>query len=176
MAIPFQEVKTMMSDASTIINNSNGVLNINIYSRFGLIDRMGDGFVEPPNRRAWAFEKLFDKWQQHQYFSTLTALGRLFVSYNNINDICDCDDCEDTCQFNEFIVSANSGNRHQVIALSHFLATNFANDVACVSSPHENSGTFTAVFKRIKHNEVAYIANNGTIVRFYFDSALPSQF
>lgn len=141
-------------------NNGNNLMKLNIYSRYGLHDRMNDGFVEVPNRRAWSFNHLYNDWMSNGYFNVLDK-GLLEVSYDNAAYI-------------PFDLSENKYNRHQVISLSCFLDSVY--NSVMVECPHEGGGIFSAHFTRLENNEAVYITKDFTTVRFRFNPNQPSQF
>jgi len=159
----------------------NVIPELSIYTRYGLFDRMGDGFVEPPNRRAWAFADLYEDWNSKNFFKVLRELGYLTVSYNhnhnqNANNIHIPNPVPTYDNYTNFVPSANNCNRHQVLALSCFLSSWCANSKLKVFSPHERGGEFSAMFERISDFDVKYINDNGSVVYFHFDSNKLSQF
>jgi hypothetical protein len=139
--------------------------NMSIFARYGLFDRMGDGFVTPPNRRQWSMDQLYSDWNSHGFFKDMRHLGALMVSYNYGD-------------FFEYVPSVEHSNRHQIIALSFYMATCFANTntPVHVTAPHENGGVFGAVFDKISNNEVRYVSDTGMNVHFKFDATLPANY
>ena len=139
---------------------------LSIYSRYGLMDRMGDGFVDPPNRHSWTFEQLYNDWNSHGFLKTLSTKGYITVSYAGN-------------PFIDFIPDSSKLNRHQVLALSCFLDSCYATspgDVVQISAPHESGeGQFIAVFELLPSGGVKYTNANNVGVWFRFDSTRPSQ-
>jgi len=139
------------------------VQSFSIFARWGFFDRMQDGFCKPPNRRTWSFQKIYEEWENMDFFKSLRELGYVKVSYNN-------------GAFADFIPSAENVNRHQAIALSCFMASCYANSSVQMTCPHDREGEFTAVFKRIDDYTVQYTTDFGSIVQFQFDNSRQSQF
>lgn len=137
---------------------------LSIYSRYGLMDRMGDGFVDPPKRREWSLDKLYQDWKSHGFFNELCKLGHITVSYAGNT-------------FIDFEPSAANYNRHQALAVSCFIEScyNSGSTAVVITSPHERGGDFSATFKRINDNEIIYTTTNQMVVRFRFDPTRPSQ-
>lgn len=136
---------------------------LSIYSRYGMFDRMGDGFVVPPKRREWTLEVLYDDWKGHGFLNTLREMGRIEVSYAG-------------APYVDFALVNN--NRHQVLALSCFLDSCYAGSPdreVLITAPHSSgNGSFTATFSS-GNGCVMYTTENGTKVCFRFDSARASQ-
>ena len=141
-------------------SNQNYIPQLNIYQRLAFLERICD-YLESAS--TLSFNDLYERWTNANFFKHLADLGFLQVSYNG-KDIID------------FTPSVDFGNRHQALALSYFVASIYANSIANISSPHERGGTFTAIFSRASDNCIEYINDNGTVVRFTFDSSRPSQF
>lgn len=142
---------------------SDTLPTLSIYSRWGLFDRMQDGYCEIPNRREWPFQKLYEDWIGLDFFKSLRELGFVKVSYNN-------------GVFADFVPSTENGNRHQALALSCFLSSRYADSTAQMTCPHERGGEFTATFERVDTCTVMYTNDVGSVVRFSFNYSRPSQF
>ena len=139
--------------------------DISILSRYGLIDRMNDGFVDPPNRWAWEFNQLYDDWIAHGFFNVLPDRGYLTVSYDNSPYI-------------DFIPTSND-NRLQVLALSCFLASCYVDSKANMYYEHRgyyDYNEFSATFEKQNNGNIIYTTDNGNVVCFCFDNTRPSQF
>jgi len=149
-----------MSDKSEAIY----IPQLSIFSRYGLYDRMGDGYCDPPNRREWSFDTLYDDWTTHGFFNVFRDLGFITVSYNGLPYI-------------DFVPAAEYANRHQALTLSCFLDTRYVsnNEQVIITSPHEQGGEFSATFQQLECGDVIYTTINGKIVRFHFDKTHPSQ-
>lgn len=132
---------------------------INIYQRLAFLERICDGL---DSARNLCFNDLYVRWQSAQFFKQLAELGFIQVSYND-KDLID------------FEPSQENGNRHQVLALSCFVASVYADTNAVVSCPHECGGMFTATFIRISNKCIEYMNDYGSKVRFTFDATRPSQ-
>jgi hypothetical protein len=146
-------------------NLENGLLpRLSIYGRYGIYDRMGDGFVDPPNRKAWTFDQLYTDWNAHGFFANLRKKGYITVSYAGNAYI-------------DFIPCAANRNRHQAIALACFLDSCYAaTDLVIITAPHETGdGDFIATFETLANGGVKYTTQNGIGVFFKFDSSRPSQ-
>ena len=138
---------------------------ISVYSRYGFYDRMGDGFVDPPNRYEWSFDKLYQDWNSYGFFNELRKQGYITVSYAGN-------------PFIDYVPSAEKNNRHQVLTLALFLDTiYYKNNVpVIITSPHESGdGDFVATYNRVSDSEIMYTTQSYNIVRFRFDSYSPSQ-
>ncbi len=134
-----------------------------IFARYGLSDRMNDGFVEPPNRREWSLDILYEDWKTHGFLETLRKMGHITVSYAGK-------------PYTDFVLADN--NRHQILALSCFLDLSYATNArgaVKITAPHPQGGDFAATFSRFPEGIVVYTTENGTNVWFRFDSTLPSQ-
>lgn len=142
---------------------SDTLPTLSIYSRWGLFDRMQDGYSEIPNRRDWPFQQLYEDWIRLNFFKSLRELGFVKVSYNN-------------SVFADFVPSAENGNRHQALALSCFLSSCYADSTVRMTCPHERGGEFTAIFERVNDRTVTYTNDVGSVVRFSFDYSRSSQF
>jgi hypothetical protein len=136
---------------------------LSIFSRYGLYDRMGDGYCDPPNRREWSFDTLYDDWKTHGFFNVFRDIGFITVSYNGSPYI-------------DFVPTAEDANRHQALTLSSFLASCYANAKAIITSPHEQGGEFSATYQQLECGDVIYTTINDKIVQFHFDKTRPSQF
>jgi hypothetical protein len=137
--------------------------NLSIYSRYGMLDRMDDGYVVPPNRRAWSMAVLYADWESWGFLNTLRAMGHIEVSYAG-------------GPYVDFALANN--NRHQVLALSCFLDSRYAREPfreVLITAPHSSgNGSFIATFSS-GNGCVNYTTENGTYVLFRFDSARASQ-
>ena len=142
-------------------NEQESIPHLSVFTRYGLYDRMGDGYCDPPNRRELSFAKLYDDWTTHGFFKVFRELGFITVSYNGE-------------PFIDFEPSAENANRHQALVLSCFLDCCY--DKAVVISPHEQGGEFSATFQKLNNENVTYTTNTGRIVRFHFDKTRQSQF
>ena len=132
---------------------------VNIYQRLAFIERICDG-LEPA--RNISFNDLYARWQRAQFFKQLAELGFIKVSYNGKELI-------------DFEPSQANENRHQVLALSCFVSSIYADTNAMVLSPHERGDIFTATFTRISNNCIEYVNDYGSKVQFTFDATRPSQ-
>ncbi len=151
-----------MSDKSEAIY----IPQLSIFTRYGLCDRMGDGYCEPPNRREWSFEQLYNDWKSHGFFKSIQDSGFLIVSYND-------------SPFIDFEPDAECANRHQVLALSCFMDSCYAdnNEKVTITAPHEQDGNdFLAVFEKQANGDIIYTTDIGKVVRFRFDKTRQSQF
>jgi hypothetical protein len=158
-----------MSNGSSIDNiKKQGKIKSNpemsVYSRYGMFDRMGYGFVVPPNRRKWSFNILYQDWLSHGFLNSLCEKGYITVSYAEN-------------PFIDFNPSAENNNRHQLLSLSCFIDScyNSDNKLVVIISPHECGGDFVSTFQRINDNEVIYTTTNNIKVRFRFDPTRKSQ-
>jgi hypothetical protein len=141
------------------------ILKISVYERYGLCDRMGDGFVDPPNRYKWTFDQLYQDWNAHGFFNELRKKGYITVSYAGN-------------PFIDYVPSAEKNNRHQVLTLALFLDTQYYKDnvPVIITSPHESGdGNFVVKYQRVSESEIMYTTQSNNIVRFRFDSYNPSQ-
>ena len=151
-----------MSDKSEAIY----IPQLSVFSRYGLYDRMGDGYCDPPNRREWSFGTLYDDWTTHGFFNVFRDLGFITVSYNGLPYI-------------DFLPAAEDANRHQALALSCFMDSCYAdnNEKVTITAPHEQDGNdFSAVFEKQANGDIIYTTDIGKVVRFHFDKSRPSQF
>ena len=137
---------------------------INIYQRLAFLEHICDGlcnsFVPAHNL---SFNNLYSRWQQVKFFKQLAELGFIQVSYDGAEPI-------------DFEPSEEKGNRHQALALSCFVSSNYADSTTMVSCPHERGDIFTATFTRISGDCIEYVNDYGSRVRFTFNSSKPSQF
>jgi len=135
--------------------------SLSVFSRYGLYDRMGDGFTDPPNRREWTFDKLYSDWKLHGFFNGLQNIGFVTVSYNG-------------SEFINFEPTAENTNRHQAIALACFSDCRY--EKAVVIAPHEQGLDFSATFEKLDNGDIIYKTEHGSIVHFRFDKTRQSQF
>jgi hypothetical protein len=133
------------------------MITIDIYSRYGMFNRMMDGFCDQPNRQSWTLAKLYTDWEAHGFLTTLRSRGAISVSYDGIH-------------FNKFHLT--NDNLHQIIALSCFLDSTYAKDGISIkiTAPHASGGQFAGTFKAFKNGDVEYINENNNRVLFTFDS------
>ena len=133
---------------------------INAFTRLAYLERIIDG-LEPA--RQLDFEAIYKRWTQADFFKQLREMGYISVSYNGTPQ-------------KEYIPSALDANRHQVIALSTFLASCYADSDAVVECPHELGDMFRATFVRTGDNTIYYTTEGGSNVLFVFDKNRPSRF
>jgi len=136
---------------------------LSIFNRYGILNRMDDGFVVPPNRRAWSMDMLYANWQQCGFLKTLREMGRIEVSNAGAPYV-------DFALVNK--------NRHEVLALSCFLDSRYAGEPdrkVLITAPHSSgNGSFVATFSS-GNGIVMYTTEDGINVLFRFDSARASQ-
>lgn len=139
----------------------NRIPQLNILSRYGLMDRMNDGFSDPPDRSKWSMNELYKDWKSHGFFKDLQELGNItfskdggpFVSYR-------------------YNASYYSMNRHRILALSCFVSSKFFTEYQKVKiiAPHEIGGNFVGVFERIGEFDIKYTNEYGNEMRYHFDN------
>lgn len=129
---------------------------LSIYNRYGFYDRCFDSpYV---NRREWDFNYLYEDWNKMGFFNKLREKGYITVAYDSIN-------------YKPFNIEHGAGNRHQLLALSCFIDSQYKK--SAVLAPHEKGGEFCATFEKFNDNTIIYYGNSA--VWFKFDNSKISQ-
>jgi len=155
------------------IDDSIYIPTLSIFSRLAFVNRVCDN---SPDFRTLSFNDLYECWDEYNFFKQLYFLGLLTISYNNSPYII-------------YKPSTKDDNRHQVLALSCYIASSYYNNNnnnnnnhtrgTYITAPreHDNKKEFKALFKtNIKDVEIQYTTKNNNITIFKFNKTKASQF
>ena len=151
------------------IDDSIYIPTLSIFSRLAFVNRVCDN---SPDFRTLSFNDLYECWDEYNFFKQLHFLGLLTVSYNNSPYII-------------YKPSTKDDNRHQVLALSCYIASSYYNNIynntrcTYITAPreHDKKKEFKALFNtNIKDVEIQYTTKNNNITIFKFNKTKASQF